>query len=597
MQSLNFGLMHIPGKDMGLPDYMSRMIKKGANHAELSRIHEHEEELLAIPTFEEVMKQVHGGRKLHYGAHETWRRAKSICPKARITIQAVLEYVKTCPICQKTRDLQIKGLPSKTLHLKPDSYRKRVGVDHMTISPADKSGNKCAIMTVEHFSHFPQVYPAQSYDADTVAKILFKHYCTFGMYDEVISDPGSALLADAVLKLNQWLGIEQKVSLVGRHESNGCEGPIKQFLHHLSTLALEERLKNQWSDDSVLPLINFAMCSFPTSETGGYTPFQLKYGTHDANYFRLPDTDGPLDPDYTQFVRNLDENLRIVRDKSAELQKQVIEERCKHDGEHQVYEPGDLVLFNPREKPTSMLPAKLYPRMLGPYRVLSHVQNDVSLEHVVTGAPMITHVSRLIPFIGSDSDAYDVAKIDQDQYVITEISYFIGNVHIRKSLEFHVVFEDSESKMIPYNPDLASAEPFKQYVLSKSYLFPLRYTYNEAKKQKTRLNRLPITKIVPYSAHYLHLRYYDKENLEWYDTLKFEYPNKDYLVHIDFANWSRPSRTEIEVSCPILNHTFIITNYEICMYVVTYDKFHAESMIIITDTDEILYSKLIPFIH
>jgi hypothetical protein len=293
----------------------------------------------------------------------------------------------------------------------------------------------------------------------------------------------------------------------------------------------------------------------------------------------------------------LDENLRVVRDKSAELQKQLVDERCKHDNEHQSYEPGDLVLFNPREKPTDMLPAKLYPRMLGPYRVISHVQNDVSLEHLVTGVPMTTHVSRLIPFVGSESDAYEIAKIDQDQYVISAISHFIGNVHIRKSLEFHVVFEDGESKMIPYNPDLASAEPFKQYVLSKSYLYPLRYTYIEAKKQKTRLNRLPITIITPYSSHYLHLRYYDKEELEWYDTLHFEHPEKDYLVRVEFANWARPNRTEIHVSCPLLNHTFIITNYEIHIYVVPADNFHNDSMIVITDTDEVLYPKLVQFIH
>ena len=54
-------------------------------------------------------------------------------------------------------------------------------------------------------------------------------------------------------------------------------------------LVLDERHYNNWSDDTVLPWINFMLASFPTPETGGYTPFQLKYGTLDAAHFRLPD--------------------------------------------------------------------------------------------------------------------------------------------------------------------------------------------------------------------------------------------------------------------------------------------------------------------
>ena len=83
-------------------------------------------------------------------------------------------------------------------------------------------------------------------------------------------------------------GIIHKVSLVGRHESNGVEGSIKQFLRHLRTFVFDERLVDRWSSVNVLPLINFALNNRSTPETGGYTPFQLKYGTQDAEYIKLP---------------------------------------------------------------------------------------------------------------------------------------------------------------------------------------------------------------------------------------------------------------------------------------------------------------------
>ena len=113
----------------------------------------------------------------------------------------------------------MKGLNPLTLNFKPAVYRKAVGVDHVSITPPDIHGNSCAIVVVE----FPQVYAATTYDAETVARTLIKHYCTFGVFDELYSDPGSSFLSNVVVRLNKLLGVQQKISLVGRHESNGVE--------------------------------------------------------------------------------------------------------------------------------------------------------------------------------------------------------------------------------------------------------------------------------------------------------------------------------------------------------------------------------------
>ena len=93
------------------------------------------------------------------------------------------------------------------------------------------------------------------------------------MFDTVASDPGSNLIAEAVELLIKWLGMGRKVSLVGRHESNGVESSGKQFIRLLKMYVNDKRLAHKWSDDLVLSLINHAMCSFPTRETGGITPW------------------------------------------------------------------------------------------------------------------------------------------------------------------------------------------------------------------------------------------------------------------------------------------------------------------------------------
>ena len=97
----------------------------------------------------------------------------------------------------------------------------------------------------------------------------------------------------------------------------------------------DERLKDNWSDDTVLPLINIA-------ETGGFTPFELKYGTEDAAYFRLPQ-DGSLTP--LQLLRQLDANLRAVRARSRIIQQTIKEERASKDHPATNYVVGDLHLL------------------------------------------------------------------------------------------------------------------------------------------------------------------------------------------------------------------------------------------------------------
>ena len=282
-----------------------------------------------------------------------------------------MDYVRECPLCQKTRSTGIKGLASRTLSLKPSHYRKTVGVDLTTVTPMDNNGNTCVVLVVEHFSHYPVAYPTKDYTADSVAKVLFKHYCSHGTFDQVATDPGSVFMSEVMAQLNSWLSVFHKVSLVGRHQSNGCEASSAQFLRHLRTLVLDERLYHQWSDDTVLPLINIFLASYPTQETGGFTPLQLKYGTLDATRFTLPEQ-LILAPGIraTKLIKDLDDNLQTIRSISRELQLKLAAERAAADKNISQYEPGDLVLFNPREQQSDHLQTKLTPDWLGPYQVI-----------------------------------------------------------------------------------------------------------------------------------------------------------------------------------------------------------------------------------
>jgi hypothetical protein len=562
LQSFPFIVRHIPGRENKVADWISRMGAPVTLAALLFAIGTVDQPAsVPSPAFEQIMQEVHGGRRLHFGAAETWRRAKAAYPVASIRLQAVQEWVRGCALCQKMRDTGVEGLPAQTLSLKPECYRRRVGVDHVTVTPADKYGNTCVILVVEHYSHFPHAHAAKDYSAETVAIALFKHFCTFGVFDEIASDPGSAFMSDVVKELNRWLGIKHKVSLVGRHESNGCEGSGKQFLRHLTTLVCDERLQSEWSSDTVLPLINFHLAAFPTSETGGLTPFQLKYGTQDASFFKLPD-ELPPGQQMSDVLRLLDANLKIVRAKSLEFQQALAAERRSKDGPPQSYEPGDLVLWNPRESPSDFLNVKLSPNWLGPFEVVQQMKNDVQCKHLVLRTVAVLHVSRLKPFLGSREEAYRVAKLDHNQYEIVSVDSFTGNPHLRSTMTFTVTFEDGTITM-PYGADLAGSAQFEAFVQSRPELFPLRFTAARAKEEIRKINRLAIASVVPGDTVFVNLRYFDDMNSTWFDDLHLPESAKTYVAECCFTRWSS-NRRKIFGRFPVFPDTeHCFTTYEV----------------------------------
>ena len=76
-------------------------------------------------------------------------------------------------------------------HLKPEHHRSRIGVDRLTVEPEDDAGHNNLVVMVEHYTKYVSAYPCKEYTALGVAKIFFHHFCTFGLFDEIWSDPGS----------------------------------------------------------------------------------------------------------------------------------------------------------------------------------------------------------------------------------------------------------------------------------------------------------------------------------------------------------------------------------------------------------------------
>jgi hypothetical protein len=441
-----------------------------------------------------------------------------------------------------------------------------VGVDTLTITPPDENDNTYILVIVNHFTKLTALYPSKEHTALTTATALFQYFCTFGLVDSIISDPGSEFMNDVLTNLTKWFGIRHRFSLVDRHESNGVEHTNAMILRHLKALVFDERVQHQWSSPTILPLIQFLLNSFDNSEAG-VIPFHAHFGSADATYFKLPALVAGKESDSmltSHYVKLLDENLKLLHDISKDHQAVIAKERqATSSPEYQnIYQPGDFVLW--QRDPNSPLPTKLSPKFVGPYLVLSQTKNDVSCRHVILGHVKVFHVSRLKIFHGSLEDAKRVAMIDNNQYVIREFKAYRGDPLLRTTMEFEILFEDDSLVWLPWSKDLFETIQYEAYCRFRPELYPLLFDFKTAQQRIRDMNKSAITLVSPGDVVYVDLRCYGHA---WYQTLPLE--DKDhvnYLLEYRYVKWKSRQHLKIEVVCPIFNEVFVVNNYFVFSY-------------------------------
>jgi hypothetical protein len=257
---------------------------------------------------------------------------------------------------------------------------------------------------------------------------------------------------------------------------------------------------------------------------------------------------------------------------NSKFQAKLAAKRASKDKAISHYVPGDLVLWNPREKPSDHLPTKLSPYWLGPYEVISHVRNAVSVRHIVLHVEAVLHVERLKPFIGTRAQAISIARHDQHQYNILHFNYYTGNPFMRSSMTFSITFEDGTA-VLPFGGDFKDSKPFESFIFRTPELFPLRYTASDAIRQVRNMEKLSITTVSPNDRAYMHLRIYDGRTSMWYDSLNLPDKAIPYVTPIIFTRWiNRNNHREIEVIVPVFGKThskykLILSSYDIMAYV------------------------------
>ena len=300
-------------------------------------------------------------------------------------------------------------------------------------------------------------------------------------------------------------------------------------------------------------------------ETGGLTPFQLKYGTQDADFFKLPKNALPEDCP-AKMLKQLDMDLKNLRQTSLNFQKKLIRQRGAEKQITIPYQPNDLILWNPREHSRAHKSEKLMPNWLGPFRVVQQNGNDIECIHLCMGSKWFFHNDRVKPYTDSEEQGLIDSKYDFNQFLIVKINYFIGNPHLRTSMQLSITFDvngQEQTSIVNYNPDVAETQQFVQYVQSVNYLYPLQFAASIAKQQISVINKSAIKDLKIDDTVWLNLRFFDGIDRAWFDSINFDDKDKVYVVQTVVRKVHNRSRPKAVIYSSLFHQEYELTTYDI----------------------------------
>lgn len=214
-------------------------------------------------------------------------------------------------------------------------------------------GSKYALVIIDVFSRWPEIYPVKRADAISVAKCLCNHFIpTYGIPSLIRSDNVTHFVNEVIQNVSQVLGFTLKNHCAYHPQSAGLvernNGTIKQRLRNVM-----EETEKPWPE--CLSLVKLWMRI--SKGSGPMSPFEIIHGRP----FPLPITSEPLlksarEMTIADWMAQLFQNKEIVL--SKKLPDDVSPISCR-------LRPGDWILVRELNRKSWS-----EPRWKGPYQVL-----------------------------------------------------------------------------------------------------------------------------------------------------------------------------------------------------------------------------------
>ena len=548
LRAFDFKIKHISGSKNKMADFLSRIFE---DNKDLESVQ------ILTESAKDYLKQIHNTKEGHFGVDRTWKKLNQLFPGHAISIEDIHEFIAQCETCIKNRHKSqtdqitpiYRPLPKlHTLHI--------IGIDYLTITPTSAKGNNGLYVVRNLTTKLTDIYPATSHDAQQAATSVYQYITTYGLFECIISDPGSDFTSKLVELLNSYLGLQHYISIVDRHESNGVERTNKEIIRHLRDYVFDTRILNNWDNPIPLCTIKYFLNHLISSETG-ISPYEATFGSSSAIQQKIIEI--PKDfPKNNALLCILNDSILAANAVLSEHIEKVERKRAEKNVK-QTYVPGDFIMY---KIPQSKL--KVKSPLLGPYRVISHENNNILCQHPCKTYTQVLHAENVYIFYGTYEQALDTALRDDDQFFVTEILNYRGNPEKRSEMEFLVLYQDESTHWIKYSSDISSTEIFETYCST----YPeLNIVLQHSSKQKSfirTLNAKHFPLHIQHTSAYMNLRAYGSA---WYDSQRLQ--NLPYLVPCQLR---KIINNKLQIEIPLFSDGTFTFDFKSFFYYIYLDR-------------------------
>jgi hypothetical protein len=387
----------------------------------------------------QTIQRVHNAVVGHHGVERTVAALRNLDYDWPHMRNQVKTFLRQCACCQKQslRNFKVQTSPFTTGGKYPF---ESIAFDHAGPFAEDADGNKYALVVMDLFSRFIDVYATRSNDAPTTVTHLIKHFARYATPAHIHTDKGPAMKSEIMQELVKQLDAHHTISTPDSHqESSPVERSIKEINRWVRDLVYEKHKGDTTRWASLLP---YAMRIHNATkiESLGYSPARIIFGTSidlEPSIFcdrvlRSRD-DMPINlwmHDQTVAQQVIMDRARATQDRlnALHLAKPVVPTE---------YKTGSLVLLSmPVSRFGDGRPTKFDSLYRGPYKVLGHKEQSYRLQSLTTGkeiTPKNIHLLKPFYYDKRRTDPMTVALQDSpDVFLVDAIEQHRGNLQGRK---------------------------------------------------------------------------------------------------------------------------------------------------------------------
>lgn len=305
----------------------------------------------------------------------------------------IIEYTKTCDVCQRNRLATRKQYGLLQPMPIPSGPWKEIGYD--MIGPLPESEGYNAIMTiVDRLTKQAHFIPCRTtLDSPGVAKLFLENvWKLHGTPTRVISDRGPVFNSKFMQDLYKALGVKDTYTTAYHPQTDGQSERTNQIAKSILRKMVNEEQTN-WA--SLLPLVEFAYNN-AEQESIHMSPFMANYGYNpniqpkENHIHKVPSAE--------KRIKNIKRGLELAKKAMKEAQQRQKEYYDRRKQEAPTFQPGDLVLVDQRNLKTTRDTKKLDHKKVGPFKVLKRIGVNaykLKFSHRLKGLSPVINVNLL----------------------------------------------------------------------------------------------------------------------------------------------------------------------------------------------------------